>query len=423
MRHLLAVRVAVLPLFWLSVASAPAPATTPPSPPTIYNLGTLGGTDSYGQGINALGQVTGYSSNGSGVNHAFLYSGVPGSGGAMVDLGTLPGGDGPARGSFGYGINASGQIAGSSVVSGGNLHVFRYTGIPGGGGAMADLGALDIYGTYAVGQAINNSGQVAGWSMYRPVNWYHAFLYTGTPGAGGTLADLGDLGGGVSYGYSLNDSGQVAGFSETTGGSADHAFLYSGTPGSGGAMADLGTLGGSTSIAAAINALGQVAGWSSTGSGVSHAFLYTGMPGVGGSMADLGTLGGTWASGLAINDSGQVAGASYTGSGARRAFLYTGTPGLDGQMIDLDTWLDANNPTEGAKWTLSSASGLTAAGLLTGDGVYNDGPGGLSDGTRAFLLNASALVPEPASAALLTAAALVLAARRRRVGSVRHGKR
>ena len=83
----------------------------------------------------------------------------------------------------------------------------------------------------------------------------------------------------------------------------------------------------------------------------------------------------------------------------------------------------ATNPAEGAKWTLTAAYGLNDAGLVTGFGRYDDGAGGLSDGERAFLLDASALVPEPASAALLTAAALVLAARRRRVGSVRHGER
>jgi hypothetical protein len=82
--------------------------------------------------------------------------------------------------------------------------------------------------------------------------------------------------------------------------------------------------------------------------------------------------------------------------------LYVGTPGVDGHMIDLDAWLDANNPTEGAKWTLIRARGLTDTGLITGDGYYNDGPGGLSDGTRAFLLDASSLVvPEPSSFVLL----------------------
>ena len=40
----------------------------------------------------------------------------------------------------------------------------------------------------------------------------------------------------------------------------------------------------------------------------------------------------------------------------------------------------------------SGLTALTDTGLITGQGDYNDGHGGLSDGTRAFLLDASALV-------------------------------
>lgn len=57
------------------------------------NLGTLGGTHSYGSlgykelGINDSGQVVGYSYMANGATHAFVKS--PGQ--AMVDLGNIPG--------------------------------------------------------------------------------------------------------------------------------------------------------------------------------------------------------------------------------------------------------------------------------------------------------------------------------------------
>jgi probable HAF family extracellular repeat protein len=180
---------------------------------------------------------------------------------------------------------------------------------------------------------------------------------------------------------------------------------------------NLGTLGGPPSYGLAINDAGQVAGDSQiTGSTVTHAFRYDGTPGAGGVMRDLSTLGGTESYGLAVNDAGQVAGESYTtGNAAFHAFLYTGTPGAGGQMIDLDTWLDANNPTEGAKWTLFRARGLPDTGWITGYGLFDpDGAGGIAVATRAYLLDASGLVPEPSGLALVGLAVSALLRRQPR---------
>ena len=78
---------------------------------TVTDLGTLrGGSFSGARAINATGEITGYAydSNNS-VSDVFLYSNA-----TMTDLGTLGG-----TSAIGNGINASGQVAGYSTVAAG----------------------------------------------------------------------------------------------------------------------------------------------------------------------------------------------------------------------------------------------------------------------------------------------------------------
>ena len=95
-----------------AVTCLPALAAAVPTY-TAIDLGSLGGAHSFGYAINAGGQVTGYADTSGNAVHAFLYTG-----GVMTDLGTL-GGDGA---SFGLGINTSGQVTGYSDVDGVALH-------------------------------------------------------------------------------------------------------------------------------------------------------------------------------------------------------------------------------------------------------------------------------------------------------------
>jgi probable HAF family extracellular repeat protein len=388
----------------VGLAIAPASAA-----PVIYQLGTVGGADSRAFAVNDAGQVAGWSEiTGNTATHAFRYDVTPGSGGVMRELGTLGG-----MNSQGLAVNTVGQVAGSSYIAGNvNQRAFRYDGTPGSGGVMRTLGTLG--GLSSVGRDVNDAGQVAGSSQITSSNVWHAFRYDGTPGSGGVMRDLGS-GLVSSFALAVNDLGQVAGYTGNT--PPNQAFRYDGTPGSGGVMRMLGTLGGTVSQGWGINNAGQVVGYSYlAGNAATHAFRYDGTPGSGGVMRDLGLFGGTESYAYDVNDAGQVVGwSSATLTPYQRAYLYTGTPGLDGQMIDLENWLNASSSAEGAKWTLYEAWGISNSGWITGYGDYDpDGPGGVAGAHRAYLLDASALLPEPGALSVLTLAAMSLAHRRRK---------
>jgi probable HAF family extracellular repeat protein len=102
---------------------------------------------------------------------------------------------------YGEALNDRGEIAGESE----DLHVLSYRA-----GTALDLGTLPGDGR-AFAHAINNSGQIVGYSE-GPGERYLAFLYTD-----GTLYDLNDLigrnsGWVLSAAHAINDRGQIVGF-------------------------------------------------------------------------------------------------------------------------------------------------------------------------------------------------------------------
>lgn len=182
----------------------------------LTDLGTLGGSESAGQGINNAGQVTGHASlSGNAGTHAFMYSG-----GTMTDLGTLLGG----FYSVGYGINDAGQVTGFSDISNGDQHAFVYSA-----GSMTDLGTLG--GTTSYGLGINNAGQATGYSDISGDGAIHAFVSSGSSMAdlNSLLDPVSGLGWTIYRGTGINDGGQIVAIG--SGGAGEiHAVLLTPVP-------------------------------------------------------------------------------------------------------------------------------------------------------------------------------------------------
>ena len=277
---------------------------------TMSDLGTLpGGGNSTAYAINNAGQIVGTSETAT-TTRAFIYSG-----GQLKDLGpglaALPLANGSARGSTAMWLNNAGQFvwgtgtlaAYSNGLLAANDYSFAggFTGINGSGqligssglansamiytnGVYTALGSLNTqeggnqgynYPTLAV--AINDSGQVLGWSK-GDLNGTKAYVERAFLWANGQMTDIGvpptwsqimpaalnNSGVAVGTGYT-GAVGQVAG---------QYAFVYSN-----GVMADLNTMVAASGLvlryATAINDNGQIVGWGTNSGGAAHAFLLT----------------------------------------------------------------------------------------------------------------------------------------------------
>ena len=272
----------------------------------ITDLGTLGGSATNPTAINDRGQVVGVTCvvdgcalgdrDGRTINVAHSAKGV--SSGFLWESGTMRKIAGPGGASATpYAIDEQGRVVGDSQQG---AFVWQDD-------SARRLGPLRPQASTAA-YATNDRGQIVGSQSETVGGPYgfdlHAFLWEA-----GRKRDLGTLGGHIGVATAINERGQVVGWSclakkpcapfPDIPNPPAHAFLWED-----GRMRDLGTLGGSGSYAYAINERGQVVGESSPknadDSGLSvHAFLWEE-----GKMRDLGTLGGTYSVAFGINDEG-----------------------------------------------------------------------------------------------------------------------
>lgn len=275
-----------------------------------------------------------------------------------------------------------------------------------------DSAAIGISNTsYVVGWADQTGGVIRAF-LITPVN--NAFVSIGLDGGNDLLIDLGTLGGSdpVSSASAVNDEGQVTGYSYTSIGglTAYRAFrvdpidtdldgkpdtwFVAGPTGENTLMHAIPTIGGNgnNGWGRAINNAGDVAGESDmiapNGAFFTHAFLNQG-----GNTTDLGTLasdqirGNSAASG--VNDNGVVVGWAENDDHERRAFVFK-----DGKMQDLNSLLylyDKTGKPIVPSMVLTEARDVNENGVIVGWGTVRGSGGSI---TRGFLLNPILVNPD-----------------------------
>jgi probable HAF family extracellular repeat protein len=161
----------------------------------MLDLGSLGGTLTFGQCANNRGDVIGESTlSGNLLNHAFLWHR-----GRIKDLGTLGGDNSEA-----IWMNDDGVIVGSADLPAPDIHdAVRWKH-----GQILDLGTVDG-DACSRGRAINSRGQIVGGSSDCH-NFLHAFVWE----EGGPMLDLNTLipaGSGLQLtnAFNINDRGEI----------------------------------------------------------------------------------------------------------------------------------------------------------------------------------------------------------------------
>ena len=332
----------------------------PPIPVvSVTDLGTLGGSDSSGCGVNNKGQVAGTSHlPGDKIIHGFFYAD-----GKMTDLGTLGGDQSEA-----HALNDAGQVTGNAEIKPKDHqhHAFIWQQ-----GRMSEAGTSRA--DSSDGLAINSAGTVAGRIVRGQFGSSRACLWVN--GKVDAL-DKPAFQSGIfsSESDAINNKGQVAGALRMDGRTSttnfvityasDHASLWNGHK-----MSELAPRGTEISLANAINDDGQVVGAISVGPEMAlHACSWQN-----GKMTDLGTLAGQNTVAYGVNQAGLIVGGTNPADLEEngKQFGDTDEPQhafccLKGEIIDLNDLID---PSSG--WVLADARSVSDSNYVTGTGVHN----------------------------------------------------
>lgn len=288
------------------------------------------------------------------------------------------------RGGWSWHISNTGLIVGGSYRENGSMGAFSYSG-----GTVTDIGSLG--GRDAEALNCNDAGAIVGWSKLPGfVSYEHAFSYVN-----GVMTDLGTFGQDRSLALDVNNVGDVVGFSEVVN-QESTALVWRG-----GIASEVGSFGLGDSRAMSINDERSIAGYALASTIKYRAFVkFNGSA----SLQEIGVLNGDSSYAVEINNSNQVVGTVTTSSFDPVGFLFEG-----GVTYDLDGLLDSS----GDGWHILGATGISDTGFISAAAYHA--------ATNRYSAVRLSPVPEPSTAAmaLLGLPALALGLRGR--VSRRHG--
>ena len=300
-----------------STSLTPGKKPDPASGITVTDLGLTGSrSDSRAEDIDDQGRIVGSRGPWTGPMRAFLWTPTSprGTTGSATDLGDLGGGVAQARG-----INASGQVVGSSTTPSAGQHAFLWDG-----GSMHDLGVpegLDEVEAMDINDALPRRAAGGSASGDRAVVWTVSGSGEGfSVTARDVLPELSTSG---SFAFALNDESVVVGYSNVPSGYENQPVSWSNSGTQWDPPNPLALLTSAVGgVARDINSLGQIVGHnvlSIFGCGNRAVVWPTGDA----AAVQLPMLsGGTCAEAWAINDEGQISGFSANRRGAFRAALW-----------------------------------------------------------------------------------------------------
>jgi uncharacterized membrane protein len=334
--------------------SAPPPATLARSPGAVAYTPIGPSTGSFAFGVNDAGQVAGGLGTHLQINRAFVWtpSSPRASAGTLTDIGTLGG-----TGAYATGINNTGWVVGGTSDVSGAGRPFLWTAA----GGLRDFG---LPPEVDAARDINDAGQVVGTMASSVARWTASVAADGSAQAS-ALEELGALPGatGSTIAFAINAAGQAVGWSVV---GSNHAVLWTRVA-TGWIVEDLGMPAGAVgAVARDINDAGLVVGYSRPSQGCPSAVVWTTSAGRKTGMRVLPTLGGCGGEAYGVNNQGDVVGRSWNQKGLGRATLWTVGP--DGAATGVKD-LGAPTPnTVGIAYSVNARlSGVTqAVGFLEG---------------------------------------------------------